>query len=244
MRFFRSSMTMLQFANLCFMGTLYINYFGITQLAFKMLNCVSVYDSVDFNSDKVTKVLASDSSMVCWEGEHWILVSLSILVLVLVTIGYPILCGAQISSVIMTPQSSSNGCLDFLFYPYSTDFDYWELFVLMRKAVFAAVCVFSITVPGNAMHIVLLMILIVSLVIQASLNPYQKEFTDFNLFETAALFLYTTNVSLAIMIGSENSSELTKEIASYVVSGLNAAFIVLFGYALVQTLRKKQFHWI
>ena len=124
------------FVQLTLHVVLYISYFGLTNLAVKMFHCVSVFDSLDYFSGSQTKVLADDTSVQCWEGVHWALIAISLLVIFVFVIGFPVYCVLRIhrqKQLEMTSHAelmpSIRDTLEFLHWPYAEKYYYWEILV-------------------------------------------------------------------------------------------------------------------
>ena len=241
-RCFRS---LFHFVFLSFSVVFYISYLGITKLAVRAFYCINVYDSLDSSSDKQTLVLADDTNVECYEGQHWSMVIIAGLVLLCVSIGFPLTSFAYIQRSLQTSSSAgakttASEIFGFMFWSFESRFYYWELVVFARKAFLGALCVFSHSLGGNVQQVIAAVALTLFLSAQAICVPYRQAYVDLNAFETSSLILSTLNVLLAMVFGDEHPVDNARVLCTVGIVCVHAFYscaVLVRGFKLWYNIR-------
>lgn len=212
---------------------LYISYLGITKMAVKMFYCVSVFDALDFSSGAQTKVLADDTSVQCWEGVHWALIAIAIVVLLVFTIGFPLYCFLRVKrhvefAHILEPDTT----IEFLYWPFAEKFYYWEVFVFARKALLATISVFGYSMGQTLQQSIAAMLLLFFLYIHVTSAPYHRRLKEFNVYEFMSLTVSTVSVTLGLVFADHDPMDHARVIISVLLSVFNLLYIMFLAIKL------------
>ena len=128
----------------------YVFYINITENVVRIFNCTSISDGSEFHDKKEweqenQRYWVEDTDVKCWKHGHLVLmVAVGIPLLMLVSLGLPLWLW-------ITLRASKN-CLDdakilrtygFLYQSYNSESVYWEVVILLRKALLAIISVYA-----------------------------------------------------------------------------------------------------
>eukprot|EP00210_Caulerpa_lentillifera_P003957 g3776.t1 len=131
----------------------YISYLGLTKMAIRAFYCVDVYDSMDHLEHSTHKVWAIDSSIGCFEKEHYGILIVALIVLLVVTICYPLISAIVVlthKKCLENDRSEMFESAGFLFRAFRKECAYWEIIVMFRKACLSVIVVFSYPLGNQA----------------------------------------------------------------------------------------------
>lgn len=214
----------------------YISYLGLTKLAVRMFYCVDVSENVF--SDSRTKYLALDTAIKCYEKGHFSLVVIAVLILVLVSLLFPLTI-AFILSRNNVQQLHVDGwtheTVGFLFRGFKEQFMFWESLIMFRKACLSVIVVFSYPLGGQAQGHLALVLLLFCLYLQQVCSPYRKEFHALNYFESGSLLVSCLTFILGQFFTNERCSESTKTLVEITIILANTAFFTFLLVAFVRS---------
>ena len=218
----------------------YVTLVPVLKTALSVFLCVDVHDSVNFAQVNVTHAYwAVDTSMKCYEGDHWIL-----LYGVVVAFVCPVYGGLLMLFVVYLkglPQHLSYKpgwayqTTGFLYRSYKMDHRrYWEVAIVARKAAIAFL-VFCAHLFDSVLPITgVAYIIVLAILAQILAMPYRDDFRDLNAMELASLFVSLTTTLAASMLKDESYPEdFTRELLTVACALLNVvAFCVFVFYIL------------
>lgn len=190
--------------------TTYITYFDLTQVAVRVFNCVVVYNDIDPFSELFTRTRIADTSIECYKGTHIVLIGIAFVVLMLVSIGFPLFCSLALRAKrkeLTTTNSWAHDTLSFLCGPFKQKFVYWECVTMIKKAMLSIIIVFSYSLGNQAQGLLILMVLVFFLYLHLVCNPYDEAFTSLNYFEGGSLLTSCAIYTLVQFLNVETLSE-------------------------------------
>eukprot|EP00210_Caulerpa_lentillifera_P003968 g3787.t1 len=222
------------FLKRCILSTIsvtYISYLGLTRMAVRGFYCIEVYDSYHYLKHSTNKFWAIDTSIMCYGKEHSGIMTISIVVLVIVAMCFPL-----ISFFVLLKRKKSLGRRDiwifetggFLFRAFKENFPFWESVVMFRKACLSVIVVFSYPLGGDFQGVLASMLLLLSLHIHLTLKPYRKEFKSLNHFESCSLLMSGSTFTLSLFFVIGRCSDLVRTLlAIFIIVGNITFFMVL-----------------
>eukprot|EP00210_Caulerpa_lentillifera_P006659 g6362.t1 len=169
---------------LSIMAVTYISYLGLTKLAVRTFYCVSVYDSEDYLSNSTTPYWAVDTSIKCYGKNHIGLVTIGALVLVFVSLSFPL---ASAGVIIKNKSRTSDRegwmfeTMGFLYRTFKENLMFWETVVMFRKACLSIIVVFPYPLGGQTQGLLAQIVLTLSLCGHMKYLPYKEGFHKLNL---------------------------------------------------------------
>eukprot|EP00210_Caulerpa_lentillifera_P008407 g8019.t1 len=172
----------------------YFFYIGMTKNLLRFFACVEIDEDVQ---DITNASLAAsfedssyweeDTSVACYSRRHAFLIGILVIPLLFaVSIGYPVgIFYILYSNASQLDDEDFIGTYGFLYRGY--DIHYWEIVIMLRKGLVAAVAVFAYGLGQNIQGLVCVLILVVSLALQLTFTPFTKEIPQLNYLETCSL---------------------------------------------------------
>lgn len=216
----------------------YFFYIGMTKNLLRFFACVKIEeDAEDLDHAYSTAPLEDsyweeDTSVECYSRRHAFLIGVLVIPLLFaVTIGYPLgtLSILQSNSKLLDDEDFI-GAYGFLYRGY--DRYYWEVVIMLRKGLIAAVAVFAYGLGENIQGLICVLILVASLGLHLTFSPFTKEIPQLNYLETCSLST-TIAVFVSGLIFNDPKSETETEI---VLSVLAILMIVVTVGLLVVSL--------
>jgi len=202
--------------------TTYITYFDLTRVAVRVFNCVAVYVDQDPSSELFKRSWIADTSIECYEGTHLVLVGIAVVVLILISIGFPLFCSFALlakKKELTTGSSWAHDTLSFLFESFKEKYIYWECVTMIKKALLSFIVVFSYSLGNNAQGLLILIVLVFFLYLHMLCNPYDEAFNNLNYLEGASLWASCAIYTLVQFLNVETLSEFSRHAVSVCVIG-------------------------
>eukprot|EP00210_Caulerpa_lentillifera_P003972 g3791.t1 len=217
----------------------YITYFDLTRVAISVFNCVAVYDDPNFDSKLTTSTWIIDTSVECYKSSHFALLIIAIVVLILVSLGFPLFCSFALfikRDAVNTPRSWAHEILGFLCGPFKERFIYWECITMIKKASLSIVIVFSYSLGNQGQGLLTLLVLVLFLYIHLVCFPYNEEYHTLNYYESGSLLVSCITYTLVQFLNIETCSELSRGIISASLIALNSCFVCIMLYKILKEL--------
>lgn len=214
------------------MVVVYISYLSLAKLAVRSFYCVEVFDSEDPSDATRISYWAIDTAIMCYGKEHVVLLSIGVMVLVLVTLFFPLITAfhiARYKEQQEVSESWTNETMGFLYRAFTKNFRYWESVVMLRKACLSVIVVFAYPLGGQLQTMLALLLLMFSLCLQTTCKPYRQELSVLNHYEYLSLFVSCVTLTLGQFLDSDRCSSLVKGTVAFTIVFMNTVtFLVLF----------------
>jgi len=207
----------------------YISYLGLTRMAVRAFYCVNVHDSITPFTDSRTSFWAMDTSIKCYEGDHFSLVAISVSVLVLVTFAFPLISAVVLSNRRQEHKNKDSWVFEtagFLFRAFKEGYLFWESLVMLRKACLSVIVVFSYPLGGLSQGILALVVLLTSLYIHLIVKPYRKDFKTLNYLESTSLLVSCLTFTLGLFFGFDKCSNSVRFFLAFFIIVTNILFFL------------------
>eukprot|EP00210_Caulerpa_lentillifera_P003966 g3785.t1 len=212
----------------------YISYLGLTRMAVRGFYCIDIYDSYHYLKDSTNRFWAIDTSIRCYGKEHSGIIIISIVVLIIVTICFPLF-----SSIVLFRRKESLGRRDiwifetggFLFRAFKEKFAFWESVVMFRKACLSVIIVFSYPLGGDSQGLLASVLLLFSLYVHLSLRPYKNEFKTLNHFESCSLLVSSLTFTLGLFFVNGRCSDSVRTFLAVLLLFGNIMFFLFLFFA-------------
>ena len=167
----------------------YVSYIGSIRALLKIMDCTDVEKGDhDFAIASSTYWIV-DTDVKCYVGQHLVLVDVWIPVLSLICFGFPVW-------VIIVLARNKGDALDnkemmgtygFLYQSYKKKFHFWEVLVMIRKALIASIAVPGFSLGPSLQSTLGLGILIFAFGFHVTANPFKARIPYLNRMETISL---------------------------------------------------------
>eukprot|EP00210_Caulerpa_lentillifera_P004009 g3824.t1 len=215
----------------------YITYFDLTQVAIRVFSCVGVHVNMNPFSNAITRYWIGDTSIKCYENTHIILMGIALVILVLVSICFPILCSITLSQKkdeVRDTTSWTYETLGFLGGLFKKNFIYWECITMIKKALLSIIIVFSYSLGNQIQGLLILLVLVLFLYFHFLCYPYAKEYHTLNYYESGSLLVSCVTYTLVQFFNVERCSEVTRSIVSLVLIAINGGFICIMAFKIIR----------
>eukprot|EP00803_Ostreobium_quekettii_P008782 evm.model.scf_90.3 EVM.evm.TU.scf_90.3 scf_90:126096-131812(+) len=221
------------------MAVLYVSYIQMARNVVKILDCTDA-DRGEIGAPEHAVALAKywteDTDVECFEGSHLgIFLGLAVPLLFFVIAGMPLF----LFLLAKWRQGGGSGegklleSYDFLTKSYKEKFQYWEVFVLLRKASLAVITVFSYSLGPNLQVTLALVVMFISISGQLLVMPFVTD--KLNWMETASL----VGSSVAFFAGLVFNDPNTSDGGAIAVSVcLILSFVGVLAYLLSELIRE------
>eukprot|EP00210_Caulerpa_lentillifera_P004003 g3819.t1 len=215
----------------------YITYFDLTQVAIRVFSCVGAHVDANPFSNVITRYWIGDTSIECYENTHIILMGIALVILVLVSICFPVLCSITLSQKrdeVVNTTSWTHETLGFLGGPFKKNFIYWECITMIKKALLSIIIVFSYSLGNQIQGLLILLVLVLFLYFHTLCYPYTKEYHTLNYYESGSLLVSCVTYTLVQLFNVEKCSEVTRSIVSLLLVAINGGFLCLMSFKTVR----------
>ena len=209
------------FWRLSAVSILYISYIDVTRNLLKILDCTQL-DEARQEPEQIGIALSrywvQDPEIECYKGVHSaVLVTLLVPGLCLVTIGMPLWL-LRIAFWIQKRSLDYPSCdpYAFLHQSYHDNFKFWEAVIMLRKALLAAVTVFSVYLEGHLQAILAMAILVIAAFAQLLARPFIMDGPALNTMETLSLACSILAFLVGLLFNDPNTPKLGRSIASWI----------------------------
>lgn len=210
---------------------LYMSYLHLTRQLLQILYCVGVDEGGNpAVSSSTAKYWVEDTEIKCYEGSHALLLALvGAPLLFFISSGLPIglmasLLALKKSMLMEDPRFVST--FGFLYRGYKEDRLYWEVVVMIRKALLAAIAVFSYPLGGSLQGTLAAAVLVASIILHQLNLPYSEEAPKLNFYELLSLSVSTFTFFAGVVFEDANTSDGARIVISVLLIALNATFVV------------------
>ena len=217
---------------LSFVAVSYLSYIALTKTVVNVLSCVDVHDSADLMDDGVTAYWAMDTSLECYKGSHAVLAGLvGWPTLIVFSFGFPI----SVAAVLLNERNKHGmksewifESMGFMYRSYSGKYVFWESVIMLRKAVLAAVVVFSYSLGGNLQGILGVCVLVIALYFQTVCSPFRPEFDDLNKYEGLSLVVSALTFQSGLFFNDDRTSDEAQVLITVLLVIVNLAVFLFF----------------
>merc|ERR1712166_1227979 len=225
-------------------GLVLFMYPGLATRCFQMFKCSS-FNGVAY------QVLEADPSMVCWEDEHALYVTLSIVFICIYVIGIPLTMFVVLwknkkhlyveeGKEATERQKEVEFEFGSMYTQYEPKYWYFEIIIILHKCIMTGAMV--IVKNGTPLQpLVAMLIQMTFLLIVLKLAPYNDDLDDWSSFVCSLALTLTTLAGFLLMISEKNTRDLPVLSAGLLTAsliGINAlCFIyemVVIGYVVCQ----------
>ena len=207
----------------------YISYISITKTLVSVLNCVEVHDSMTVGVDETTDYWAVDTGVECYKGSHATLAYLLAWpFLVVFSVGFP----SSIAFLVVkkVTEDYKDGWIyevsGFMYRSFSKRYIFWESVIMSRKAVLAAVVVFSYELEFSIQAVLASFVLIMALYFQTTCRPYREEFDSLNDVESLSILISSLTFVCSIFFGVDHVSDEVRVLISALLCTANVLFFL------------------
>eukprot|EP00210_Caulerpa_lentillifera_P004019 g3834.t1 len=215
----------------------YITYFDLTQIAIKVFSCVGVHVSNDPFSTTIARFWIGDTSIECYKNTHLFLIGIALVILVLVSICFPVLCSITLSQKadeFRDTTSWTYEILGFLGGPFKRSFIYWECITMIKKALLSIIIVFSYSLGNQIQGLLILIVLVLFLYFHTLCFPYDKKYHTLNYYESGSLLVSCVTYALVQFFNVEKCSKIVRSMVSLLLLIINGGFLCLMAIKLVR----------
>ncbi|CAD7699503.1 unnamed protein product [Ostreobium quekettii] len=216
-------------------STLYISYIDITRNAFRTLGCTGVdvggVDSEDY-AIALSEYWAEDTEVKCHVGGHsGLVMGLAVPLLLLVTVGMPLwLVATFVRNRNHLDREARLETHAFLYQSYCKGRRLWEVVIMLRKAVLAAIAVFKQSLGADLQSTLALAVLVAAVVVHLLAQPFVTDGPNLNRMELLSL----VGSCVAFFSGLIFNNPKTSSLGSIAVSVTCVSCIVgVFVYLVV-----------
>ena len=118
----------------------------------------------------------------------------------------------------------------FIYQNYDEQFVYWEVCILVRKALISAVVVFAYPLGANLQGVMALGVLITALAFHLIASPFK--YSLLNVLEGCSLVVSIFAFYAGIVFNDENTADTAKTVLSAIVVVVSALLAIVFGLTL------------
>lgn len=215
----------------------YVSYIGWVKTLSSALNCITISDG--FVSDFYW---TEDTSVRCFEGSHLVLVYALVIPMILI-----ILLGFPVGSAIYLHKMKIAGCLanekvqeryGFMYRAYNENFVYWECVTLLRKAFFALIIVFGVSLGANMQALICACVLNCFVYFHAKFLPYKQNFASLNSIEALSLLVCAIVFLSGPFLEDDKITQGGRNAVSILAVALICSFVLYFLRELCQKITR------
>lgn len=222
-------------------AVLFFSYMKLSKEFMQSLKCLHLDEY--HPSDPGTKYAvakgnywAQDTSLECFQGQHNLVAIMGLVGLAILTLGAPLYLLCLLLWLRARDQvfdSINIQRFGFLYQAYGLGTIYWEVVILLRKALIVSVVVFARTLGAHLQTVLALGVLNVALIAHMLLRPFK--YSHLNHLETASLSVSILTVYSGLFFQDSNTSHTTRVAITVAVLMSNiAVFTLLVGRAFLQ----------
>ena len=209
-----------------FLAINYFIYIGMTKNLLRFFACTHVSDDRE-GADWHRYVWEEDTGVECYEGLHALLIGILVLPLLLaVSFGFPV--GML---VILRRNKSRLNQEDFIktfgFLYKAYDRYYWEVIIMLRKAVIAAIAVFAYRLGSVLQGLMCVLVIVIALSVHLAAQPFTQDIPQLNYLETCSLASTIVVFVAGLMMNAETVGRGDR-VALSMVAILFVCFTLLF----------------
>jgi len=200
---------------------LHLSYIQITRNVLKISVCTTV-DKEDIdppeNAIARDRYWVVDTDLQCWEGQHLLLqISAGVPLLILVSVGMPALLLVFLYRKDFSCKGEREVAYSFLCQGYRPGCRYWEVMILIRKAVMATISVYSFSLGPDLQAVLALGVLASALVGHLVMKPFVTDGPDLNRLETISLSVSFFVFLVGMVLNDPHTTQRLEILVSVVV---------------------------
>lgn len=202
-------------------------------LCYHIMQVDSHADDWPFNKylGAVGRYWGEDTIYRCYRGKHlFLVIFLGVPGLIFFSIGVPfgLLCFLERKKILgQLKEQQFVNTYGFIFQNYEERFVYWEVVIMIRKALIGAIIVYAYPLGPNLQGVLAQGVLVVALVVHLVAEPYK--YRSLNILESASLLISITVYYAGIMYNDGKTSPQVQVLLTVIIILLN---IGLAGYFL------------
>lgn len=184
----------------------------------------------------VGKYWGEDTIHRCYRGPHlWLVVLLGIPGLLFFSVGVPfgLLCFLERKKVLgLHKEQKFINTYGFIFQNYEERFVYWEVVIMIRKALIGAIIVYAYPLGPNLQGVLAQGVLVVALVLHLVAEPYK--YRSLNILESASLVISITVYYAGIMYNDGKTGSAVQLLLTITIIVLNVGLAIYFLWKLMR----------
>eukprot|EP00210_Caulerpa_lentillifera_P000434 g420.t1 len=220
-----------------FVTITYMTYFDLTQLAVRVFNCVTVHNDIDPFSNSVRRYWIADTNVECYQGSHFVLIGIALLVLILISICFPLICSIALyynrdeheHSNIWTQEA-----LGILTGPFKEKYVYWECVTMLKKALLSITIVFSYSLGNRSQGLLMILVFIFFLYLHLVCFPFAIEYDRLNYYEATSLTLSSVVYTIVQFFNIERISQSTRTSLSIILLGIIIVYTSIMVFIIIR----------
>lgn len=218
----------------------YFSYINVTRILLRIFTCTYVDEEGENLSIATFRYWVEDPDLKCYEGTHLVLVlAVGVPLLLLISIGMPF-------GLLVVFMLECKGLIDrrylwhysFLYTHYRVEFRYWEVLVMLRKALMAAVAVFAFPLGPDLQALLALGILVIAFGAHVLKMPLVVDGPSLNRLEGVSLSCSYLIFFMALVFNDPNTSPAGKFAVSVILIGALVGVTLYFVIALMGEVSK------
>lgn len=209
---------------------LYISYIGLARRLFSVLYCVPGPSDWLLEDSTDQFHWSQDTSVVCFEGSHAILLLIFALPLIFaVLLSFPIasaifLFAARGNQALSSPVVKET--LGFMYQAYKEDYVFWDCAILLRKAALALIVTFGLSLNGNIQGLLAVCIVGIALYLQLTFMPFNDDFYTLNMKEKYSLTISFVTFLAGVFLSDASVPSAARIVISVFVLVANLSFVL------------------
>eukprot|EP00803_Ostreobium_quekettii_P007805 evm.model.scf_365.3 EVM.evm.TU.scf_365.3 scf_365:55409-58423(-) len=222
----------------------YVSYIDVTRNALRVLDCVDIDERIEVSSGGASvfsSYWTEDTNVECYKGIHlYLTTTLAVPFLLSVTLGTPVLLLIVQSRRrnrrgVDSHEGSTVGTYGFLHRSYRNDCQYWEVAVMTRKGILAALTVFRLSLGSGLQASLALGVLGLALGAHAVRRPFVEDGPHLNRMEAVSLACSVGAFFSAVLLNDPHMSEVGAMLISV---GFISCFVGVCGWLVVTLVRE------
>eukprot|EP00210_Caulerpa_lentillifera_P007341 g7017.t1 len=220
-----------------FLVTVFFSYQSISDELMGTVSCIRL-DSKEINERTLYPDYSTardlywtqDTNILCFEEKHAYLAGiLGIPGMVLFLVGVPVYL-----LIFLLYQRHENkledsnvlGTYGFMYQSYETKFVFWEVMILLRKALISAVIIFAYPLGSNLQGVMALGVLIIALAAHLIAKPFK--YFPLNILEGCSLIVSIFTFYTGVVFNDENTTHVADILLSALLVLINLGLVIAF----------------
>ncbi|GMH40356.1 hypothetical protein BSKO_08260 [Bryopsis sp. KO-2023] len=220
-------------------AVLFFTYIELSEEFMRSINCLhldrSDSDSTYAEFSIATKwYWAEDTDLRCFDGDHNVVAAVGIIGLVIITFGIPVALLFFMLGLRQRKELFQHKYMDkygFVYQAYKQETCYWEVVILLRKALIVGAVVYMRPLGGNMQAILALGVLNVALIFHMVYRPYK--YSHLNHLESASLIISIGTVYSGLLFNEPRTTFGGRVTVSVVVMLANVGMFLFLVFRAV-----------
>lgn len=212
------------------LSVFYVFYINITENAVKIFNCTSIDDGCKYDDRKECtsenqRYWVEDTDVMCWRQGHFILmIIVGIPMLMLVSLGLPLWLWTTLRvSRNYLDDAKVLGIYGFLYQSYTSESVYWEIVILLRKALLAIISVYAFNMGSFVPSLLAMGVTFCACMVHSWQRPFATHSPNLNAMEMLSIFASFFVFFFGVLFNEvrvKESKNLRNAISVVMISGL------------------------